>query len=158
MKQGWHEWALSRLLYLLAGILFLALPAAFLPTDWMDRVHRFLGLGPLPRSPLMEYLTRSVSLVYAAASPFLVMMALDLRRYLPLIRLLGWVLLAGAGTFVALDLWADLPLFWTVIEGTSLLLMGLGVIALEGQVRGLVHNEKGVKADTFTPEERSPGP
>ena len=53
---------LLRCLLIFNGLMtLLALLAVFLPTDWMDGFHRELGLGPLPRRPIVEYLTRSVS-------------------------------------------------------------------------------------------------
>ena len=52
----------ERLLRLLlraeAVLLLCALPAAVMPTAWMDTVARAAGLAPVPRAPLVEYLPR----------------------------------------------------------------------------------------------------
>ena len=42
-----------------------ALFAVFLPVRWMAETHEWLGLGEFPESPLVDYLTRSASLLYA---------------------------------------------------------------------------------------------
>src|SRR5262249_33635113 len=106
-----------------------------MPTDWMDAVHQSLGMGPLPRAPLVEYLTRSLSMLYASWAPLLMLMGMEPRRYLPMVRLLGWLLLAGCVLFPALDIWAGMPLAWTMGEGLSLLLLGVGTAWLEARVR-----------------------
>ena len=130
-----NENALRALLRVQAVVLLCALPAALLPTEWMDAIHRGLGMGPLPRAPLTEYLTRSLSLLYAALGALLALMASDVRRYLPLARLFGWLEAAGAGAFALLDCQAGMPLAWTLAEALALLLLGTGMIVLERRVR-----------------------
>src|SRR5688572_3366178 len=74
--------ALLRCLLVLSGVMtLLALPAVFMPTAWMDHFHRGLDLGPLPQKPIIEYLTRSVSFLYAAFGSLTLLIAWDLRRY-----------------------------------------------------------------------------
>src|SRR5262249_61889667 len=63
------ERALALLLRLEGAVLLLALPFVFLPTAWMAAAHVWLGLGPFPDSPLTEYLTRSLSGLYALWGP-----------------------------------------------------------------------------------------
>jgi hypothetical protein len=135
MNRSASERWLTALLFVQAGILACALPAAVMPTEWMDAVHQSLGMGLLPRAPLVEYLTRSISLLYASWAPLLVLMGTEPRRYLPMVRLLAWLMLAGGALFPALDLWAGMPLAWTMGEGLSLLLLGLGTAWLEARVR-----------------------
>ena len=45
--------------------MLLAFFAIFLPVRWMAVTHEWLGLGEFPASPLVDYLTRSASLLYA---------------------------------------------------------------------------------------------
>src|SRR4051794_162037 len=93
--------ALTIVLAVEGAVLLLALPAAFLPTDWMDAVHRAMGLGELPRAPLVEYLTRSVSALYASCGLAILFLLTDLPRYLPLVRLIAWLhVVVGAGLAV----------------------------------------------------------
>lgn len=98
----------------------IALFAALLPTDWMAATHAWLGAGELPRAPIVEYLTRSISLLYAIHGGFIVLASTDIRRYAPVITyialadaILG-LMLFGVGAH------AGLPWHWTFIEGPSL--------------------------------------
>ena len=39
----------------LGGVMtFAAFPTMLLPVDSMDAVHRWLGMGPLPRAPIVD--------------------------------------------------------------------------------------------------------
>ena len=51
------------------GMAMLAVVPMVMPTDWMAAINDRLGLVPLPRSPLTEYLTRSLSAVATSACP-----------------------------------------------------------------------------------------
>ncbi len=105
-----------------------ALPAAFLPTDWMDAIGQRLGLDPLPRAPLVEYLTRSLSLLYAGWGPVVLVLASDLRRYLPLLWVYSWMTLAFGPTILAIDLAAGMPPGWVV--GEAVTVNALGVVGI----------------------------
>src|SRR5262245_17040838 len=124
------ERALAWLLRFEAVVLLCALPAAFLPTDWMDAIGRRLGLGELPRAPLVEYLTRSLSLLYAGWGPVLLVLASDLRRYLPLVWLYSWMALAFGPTVLVLDLVAGMPPGWIVSEAVMVNALGVAGILL----------------------------
>lgn len=122
-----------RLAWLLRGqgvVLLCALPAVVLPTEWMAAVHRSLGLGDMPRGVLVEYLTRSISLLYGAwGAPVLLFVAADVRRYLPLIRLLAWLQVGIAAGLLVLDVWVGMPAVWVVCEAPVILaLSGLTLL------------------------------
>jgi hypothetical protein len=133
MKQP-EAWLRATLL-LQAAILACALPAALLPTEWMDAIHQGMGMGQLPRAPLVEYLTRSISLIYAAWAPLLVAFSLDLRRHLPLVRVFGWLTFLGGPAFFALDIAVGMPMAWAVTEGGAIFLFGVAMLGLEAAVR-----------------------
>lgn len=107
-----------------------ALFAALLPTEWMASVHRALGLGAFPESPLTEYLTRSISLLYAAHGGVLFVVSTDVRRYRPLVIYLGWLNIALGAALTAIDLAAPLPLWWTLSEGPWVAISGVVILAL----------------------------
>ena len=93
-----------RWLLIFNGVMTLcALPAVFLPTAWMDAFHRNLGLGALPEGPIVQYLARSVSALYAAFGSLTLILALDLVRYAPLITWWG----ITAIVFGVLLFWID---------------------------------------------------
>jgi hypothetical protein len=113
---------LSRVLRILAVPVLLAIPCAFLPVAWMDVTHQWLGLGPLPNAPILEYLARSCSLLYGFHGFILLLIASDVRRYLPVIWLMGGAGLAFGVAMLVIDHVAGLPVYWRWLEGSFILL------------------------------------
>src|SRR5262245_20081986 len=109
-----NERLLRLLLRLEAVVLFLALPFAVMPTGWMDAVARAVGLEPVPRAPLVEYLTRSLSLLYASWAPVCWLSASDVRRYRELIVVTAWVRVLFGAALLVLDLGVGMPLAWAL--------------------------------------------
>lgn len=140
------ERGLVWLLRVEAVVLLAALPAVVMPTGWMQEIHGGLGMGELPRSPLVEYLTRSLSLLYATWGPVLFVLATDVRRHLPVIVVVSWVrLLFGLGLLL-LDLWVGMPLVWKAAEGpivVALSLLGLGLVWRVGRENGAEREGEG---------------
>ncbi len=132
--EKWLAW----LLRLNAVILLLALPAVFLPTEQMMLIHRWLHLGefPSPAEPLVGYLTRSLSLLYTYHGLLLLLLSFDVRRYRPVILLLGAGNLAFGISVVGIDLAVQMPWFWTLGEGLSLGINGGLLLALIRRVPG----------------------
>jgi hypothetical protein len=94
--------------------------AAMLPIATMDQVHQYVGLGTLPKGPIVEYLARSTSLFYAIHGALLWYIASDLRRYRDLFRFYLWIsLLFALGLFLT-DLSAGLPPAWALAEGPAI--------------------------------------
>ncbi len=110
------ERVLVWLLRIEAVIAFCAMPVIVMPTNWMAAIHTLLGLGELPRSPIVEYLTRSISMLYVGWAPILWVMSNDIHRYLPLIWTFGWLSFAAGWLFLLLDLFAGMPILWTIVE------------------------------------------
>ncbi len=99
----------------------------------MARIHADLGLGIFPAAPLTDYLARSVSALYAFHGGMLLILSTDVRRYLPAVRLLGW-LTAGFGlVLLGIDLHAPMPGWWTFMEGPWVLAVGLLIVWLCGR-------------------------
>ena len=96
--------------------LLFAAPAVLLPHAWMDTVHRELGLGGLPDSPMVGYLTRSISALYAAIGLCFWHVASDVGRYLPLLRLTVPVTITFSIVLVAVDFASEMPGIWTFVE------------------------------------------
>jgi hypothetical protein len=85
------DYSLAVLLRMIGAAELAALAFVFAPVGWMDAVHdRFLGLGPLPSGPIIEYLARHLSALYAVHGAMIVGISLDLTRYRPLAVVLGW--------------------------------------------------------------------
>ncbi len=111
------EKTLAALLRFWALILLSALVPVFMPYAWMDKIHRELVDRPLPDVPIVAYLTRSVSALYAYHGVLVLFLSFNVRRYLPVIK----CLLVLSGTFGAgmmvLDPLVGLPWYWTLGEG-----------------------------------------
>ena len=134
-RRAWQERALVFLLRLGGVLTGSAIFAVFLPTDWMDAVHRSIGLGPLPRAPLTDYLTRTISVLYAMHGAVLLVAASDVRRYAVLIEVLGWATLAFGALTVGIDLHAGLPRWWLLAEGPWVMAAAAAILWLRRGVR-----------------------
>jgi len=123
---------LLRCLLVFNGVMvLLALPAVFMPTAWMDYFHRDLGLGPLPRGPIVEYLTRSVSALYAAFGSLTLLLAWDLKRFAPIVTWWGVMAIIFGCILFWVDTIAPMPEHWKWGEGPYLLLNGAVVLVLQ---------------------------
>ena len=124
-----------RILLQIIGVVFLvALLAVVMPTPWMDTIHRRLGLGELPRAPIVEYLTRSLSLMYALLGALFLYMARDVRRYASLVSFFAAVSIVAGGILLGIDLYAGLPLDWIVFEGPVAVVLSVVLLVLARRV------------------------
>ena len=110
------------------ALLTVAFTAVFLPTDWMADIHRWLGMGELPRGPVVEYLTRTVSALYGFHGVLYLLIARDPLRHERIVRYIGVVNILGGAMLFAIDLYAGMPPWWTFAEGPPL--VGLGILVL----------------------------
>jgi hypothetical protein len=111
------EKALVIILRVLGVIVLAALFAVVMPQAWMAATNRWLGLAELPDTPLVGYLTRSLSAMYAMHGALLVFISYDIRRYAALLRFLALMGVAFGITMLVLDLAVGMPWWWTLNEG-----------------------------------------
>lgn len=124
---------LRRVLRLNAIVLMLAFPAVVMPEAWMNSAAVALGMGMPSDTPLFNYLTRTLSALYGLCGIATWILASDLPRYAPLVRLWGTsVVIAGIG-FSLLDLIVGMPGAWAAIEGGYLVPTGILVLWLDGR-------------------------
>lgn len=109
------------LIRLNAAIVLCAAPCSLLPFEWMDRVHGWLGLGPLPDAAVTRYLTRSLSLVYALHGAVLLAITRDWPRHRPLVPTMAYLHAALGAGLVLVDLTAGVPWWWAASEGPGLI-------------------------------------
>ena len=118
------EKALVILLRIAAVVLLTALIPSVMPFAWMKDIHRQLGMGELPEGPIMGYLTRSLSAMYALHGAIVWFVSGDVRRYLPVVKCLAVLaILFGVGVFV-LDVMVGMPPAWTASEGPFVVVLG----------------------------------
>lgn len=124
------ERALTLILRGSAVLLLIALIPAVMPFAWMEEIHRHLGMGELPRGPIVGYLTRSLSALYAMHGALIWYVSLDVRRFLPLIKCLAALAIAFGIGMLVLDPLVGMPLFWTLGEGPFIVLLGVVMLWL----------------------------
>jgi hypothetical protein len=124
----------EKMLVCLLRITGIAMAAAlifvFCPLSGMDSMHQMLGLGPLPAGPIVEYLARTESALYAFLGLMLYFISFDVSRYQSLIRFMAWITIPFSIGVTVLDMKLGLPLFWTASEGPMTILLGLGLLFL----------------------------
>jgi hypothetical protein len=118
------EKALVVLLRAVALLLMVAVVPVVMPSEWMAAIHRALGMGELPSRPIVGYLTRSVSALYALHGVLVLCISFDVRRYLPLVKCLGVLSLAFGAVMLALDYLVGMPIWWVFCEGPFIITLG----------------------------------
>jgi len=121
-----------RIVLIFNGVMtLLALPAVFLPTSWMDAFHRQLGLGPLPEGPIVQYLARTLSALYATFGSLTLVLVTDVKRYWPVVTWWGCAAVSLGALLFGIDTVAGMPPHWTWGEGPYLLCAGIAVLGLQ---------------------------
>lgn len=128
-----RERVLVALLRLSGAGLMLAFVAVLLPVDWMAATHPRLGLGEFPRTPIVDYLTRSIAALYGFHGVFVWIVARDHVRYRVFVLFAAIMNIVFGAMMIAIDLHAGMPAIWTAIEGPSILAMGVAIAALAGK-------------------------
>lgn len=113
----------------------LALIALVMPRAWMDAGHQWAGLGELPEAPVVGYLARSASALYALHGAMIVYLSFDVLRYWPLITFLALAAVVHGGVMFAIDVAVGIPSWWTNLEGPGFAFTGIIVLALQWWAR-----------------------
>jgi len=124
------RWMLVWVLRLGGAAMLCALIFVFCPFGWMQAIHTRIGIGELAYTPLLSYLIRTLSAMYASMGAILVFISRDVERYRDLIRFLAWLSMLGGAGVTALDAILHLPWLWTMTEGPFTVLLGLVLIIL----------------------------
>jgi hypothetical protein len=126
-----YDKLIALILNITGGFILLSIPAIFLPDEWMARIHQYLGLGTMPRGPIVSYLARSLSAMYAILGVFTVCFAWDVRRYAPPIAVWSVVHIVMGGTIFVIDIWSGMPAYWTALEGPPVAAIGPLILWLQ---------------------------
>ncbi|MCZ7646505.1 MAG: hypothetical protein M5U26_14675 [Planctomycetota bacterium] len=124
------ERALKILLRAAGAVMLCALPFAFLPRAWLAGIHAALGLGAYPEGPVIDYLARTASLLYAGLGGLYLLLSRDLARFRPAIAYLAWTGLLFSVLMLGIDVSAGLPRWWVWGEGpvVAALSLALGLL------------------------------
>jgi hypothetical protein len=112
----------------------LAIVPVFMPHAWMDTGHRWLGLGTLPGTPIIVYLTRSLSAMYAFHAGLLWIASRNVRHYAALITYVALACVVFGTVVVWIDLRARLPWLWIAGEGPFFIGVGLAMLVLQRNI------------------------
>lgn len=111
----------------------LTLPAfltALLPAETMASVHADLGLGELRLTPAVEYMARSLSMLYGFHGGLMLLLSFAVHRLAPVIVYVGCQNVVFGAALVAIDVEAGLPGWWIAIEGPPVMVTGILFLAL----------------------------
>ena len=120
---------------LAAVMLLTALIPVVMPFSWMKDIHHALGMGVLPEGPIMGYLTRSLSAMYAMHGALVFFVSLDVRRYLPVVKCLAVLGISFGSGMLALDIMVGMPSSWIAGEGPFIIVLGGVMLWLTGRVQ-----------------------
>ena len=112
----------------------LALPFVFVPYSWMNAIHAWMGMGELPSEPIVGYLARSLSAIYALQGGLAWLLSFDVRRHRPTLLYLGAVMLPLGGILLYVDTIEGMPRYWTIVEGPLSMVMGIVILALARRI------------------------
>jgi len=115
----------------LGTIDLLALAAALSPRPWIILAHEWCGLGPLPDGPVVGYLYRSASVMYALHGATLLFVAGDVVRYWRLIRFLAVLAVVHGAILFGIDTMEEMPGWWRWVEGPGFAATGAIVLWLQ---------------------------
>lgn len=110
------------------SVLCLAAGAMLLPRETMVATNLWLGLDPLVDTPLVLYLARSTSALYALRGLSYFVAASDPVRYRPFVVFIGATNVAFGLALGVIGATAGMPLWWTALE--SPFVIGTGVLIL----------------------------
>jgi hypothetical protein len=113
----------------------LAIVAVFMPFSWSAEAHAKIGLGPLPEIPVMVYLIRSASLLYAAHAALILFVSRDVRRYSRFISFMGVVALVHGTILLVIDYQAGVPKWWMAGEPAAYWAMAAAIQLLQDRIR-----------------------
>jgi hypothetical protein len=135
-----HVWWIKVLLRVMGTVTAMAFLATVMPAEWMAAVHERLGLGAFPRSPVVDYLARSIAGLYGFHGVLLLLVSSDPVRYRAIVNYIGILNVTFGAMLIGIDLFASMPWWWTAWEGPSIIPFGILLLLLNrSKVRSVQH-------------------
>ncbi|MFQ5350126.1 MAG: hypothetical protein ACE5EG_06770 [Thermoanaerobaculia bacterium] len=135
MRSETAERVLKWLFIALGGLAATAVVPMTMPFAWMQAVNDAIGLEPLVDTPLAQYLTRSLSAVYALFGVMTIYIGLDVRSYRRLIVLIGWLTGLLGLALTVIDFAVGMPASWSWGEGPPTVVVAWAIVWLARRVR-----------------------
>ena len=118
------------LLRLVGVFELLAFFAVVMPRSWMEASHAWLGMGAMPEGPVLMFMIRQASYVYGMHGVSLFVLAADVERFRPLVRLNGVSFLLAAPVFFLIDYVEGMPAWWTLMDSAGCGVFGAALLWL----------------------------
>ena len=134
MRQDARDRIFRWLLRVAGTIELFALIFIVAPESWMVSIHAWLGLGELPRDPIVGYLARSTSAFYAMLGGLMWVVSFDLTRHREVLIYLGWAQALFGVALLGIDTYEGLPMSWPLFEGPLVIPLGLATLWLARQL------------------------
>ena len=128
------EQVLKLVLRVMGSSSLLGLIFVVAPFGWMDSIHQGLGMGPLSDDPVVGYVARSTSALYALIGGLLWVVSFDPGRHRRVLIYLGAAVTVFGAALLVVDWVEGLPLAWKLWEGPFVMVFGLTMLFLS---RGL---------------------
>lgn len=125
-----NEQFLIFILRVIGGVSLLALIFVFVPYSWMNIIHQQLGMGQLPKSPVVGYLTRSISAFYTLLGGLFIFLSFDVRKYRYVLLFISLAVVSLGMILTFVDWFEGMPLFWKVWEGPFVFVLGIVMFLL----------------------------
>lgn len=104
--------------------------AVLLPRETMIATNAALGLAPLPDVPIVYYLARSTSALYALRGASYFIAASDPVRYRSLIVFIGVTNIVYGIALAGIGATAGMPIWWTAVESPFVIVAGIVLLVL----------------------------
>ncbi len=125
---------LTWLLRICGLVLMTAIVPAVMPSAWMEEIPIRLGMGDLPRGPMIAYLTHSLSAMYTLHGAVVLFVSMDVGRYLPVVKCLAVLAIMFGIGMIVLDVVVGMPMFWVLCEGPFIVAINGVLLWLAGRV------------------------
>lgn len=109
----------------------LALIAVISSGESIAAIHQSLGLGTIPREPIVGYLARCTSIWYASYGLLLWFVSCDIEKYSLLITGLAVTMLVQGLIVVGIDVAEKMPGWWIALEGPCCSGLGATLLLLQ---------------------------
>ena len=120
----------SKVLRFLAICELLIFSITFMPESWIAAFHASLGLGHLPDSVFLRYITRGATLCQGVIGAALWIIASDVVRYRPLVIVTAIALIIAAPSFYVIDTASGMPLAARIWDCAACFLAGATLLGL----------------------------
>lgn len=118
------------------------------PASWLDSIHSLLGMGALPDLPVVGYLARSTSALYALLGGLFWIVSFDITRHLLILRYLSMAIILFGAALLGIDWREGLPFLWKVWEGPFVMAFGVAIFFLSRNISGADSNNESASAST----------